>query len=259
MRARVALEQHQRQVLQHDRDAERHEQDVLVVAVAGAADHAALQRVAEREHRRHHDRQRQVRVDAEETLQAVDAVQRHHQRRAVREVDDVQHAVDQRQAERHQRVDRAGGDAVEQRREEDVEAHVACAMPRLSAAKPRAGVRRRSDAAAPRCARGSLRCSIAWPAEKLAPLPAVVALEQSRRVRTRSALTRAATRSALLGAAYVAADAHPPTALPARWWHAWREHHEWCCAVGGARWRRLVGRREAQQRGRRAYSRASFI
>jgi len=35
----------------------------------------------------------------------------------------------------------------------------------LSKAKPRAGVRWRSDAAAPRCARGSLRCSISWPAE----------------------------------------------------------------------------------------------
>ncbi len=156
----------------------------------------------------------------------------------------------------------------------------------LELAKPRAGARRRSDAAAPRCARGPLRCSIAWPAEKLASLPAVVALKQSRRVRTRSALTRAATRSALLGAAYVAADAHPPTALPAPQWHASKEDHDWCCAVGGTRWGRLVGRREGeagrdqssglvtpaerpgrkarrdlqgQQRGRRVYSRASFI
>ena len=82
-------------------------------------------------------------------------------------------------------------------------------------------MRRRSNAAAPRCARGSLRCSIAWPAAKLASLPSVVALGQSPRVRTRSArCARAAMRSALLGAAYVAAGAHPPPALPAPPWHA---------------------------------------
>jgi len=80
-------------------------------------------------------------------------------------------------------------------------------------------MRRRSDAAALRCAQGSLRCSIAWPVAKLASLPAVVALKHSRRVRGRCALTRAATRSALLGAASVAAGAHPPTALPAPPWH----------------------------------------
>ena len=55
---------------------------------------------------------------------------------------------------------------------------------RLSEAKPRPGMRRRSDAAAPRCARGPLRCSITWPAEKLASLPSVVPLKQSRRVRS---------------------------------------------------------------------------
>ncbi|MFI4930379.1 MAG: hypothetical protein ACHP83_09080 [Burkholderiales bacterium] len=36
------------------------------------------------------------------------------------------------------------------------------------------------------------------------------------------------------------------------------ENHERCCAVGGARRGRLVGRREAQQRGRRARS-ARFV
>ncbi|MCG3190623.1 MAG: hypothetical protein LKCHEGNO_03403 [Burkholderiaceae bacterium] len=88
-------------------------------------------------------------------------------------------------------------------------------------AKPWPGMRRRSNAAAPRCARGSLRCSIAWPAAKLASLPAVVALGQSPRVRSRSArCARAATRSALLGAAYVAAGAHPTPALPAPPWRA---------------------------------------
>ena len=89
-----------------------------------------------------------------------------------------------------------------------------------SEAKPGAGMRRRSNAAALRCAEGSLRCSVSWPAEKLASRPTGVPLEQSRRVRARSALARAAMSPVLLGAAYVAADAHPPPALPAPLWHA---------------------------------------
>jgi hypothetical protein len=48
--ARVGLEEQQRQVLQHDGDAQRDQQDVLVLAVAGAVDDHALQRVAQREH-----------------------------------------------------------------------------------------------------------------------------------------------------------------------------------------------------------------
>ena len=40
----------QRQVLEHDRDAERDEQDVLVLAVTRLADNEALQQVAGREH-----------------------------------------------------------------------------------------------------------------------------------------------------------------------------------------------------------------
>ena len=45
--------------------------------------------------------------------------QRGRQQRAMREVDDVQHAIDQRQPERDQRIDGAGHQAVEQRRNED--------------------------------------------------------------------------------------------------------------------------------------------
>ena len=44
---------------------------------------------------------------------------RRGQQRAMGEVDDVQHAVDQRQPERDQRVDGAGHQAVEHRRNED--------------------------------------------------------------------------------------------------------------------------------------------
>jgi len=41
------------------------------------------------------------------------------QQRAVGEVDDVQNAVDQRQPERDQRIDRAGHQSVQHRRDED--------------------------------------------------------------------------------------------------------------------------------------------
>jgi hypothetical protein len=55
--AGVGLEGQQRDVLQHDGQAQRHQQDVLVLAVAGAVDDAALQRVAGGEHHRHHRQQ----------------------------------------------------------------------------------------------------------------------------------------------------------------------------------------------------------
>ena len=77
-------------------------------------------------------------------------------------------------------------------------------------------MRRRSNAAALRCAPGSLRYSVSRPVAKLAPLTAFAALGQSRRVRSRGArCARAAASLAFLGAAYVAADAYPPAALPA--------------------------------------------
>jgi len=82
-------------------------------------------------------------------------------------------------------------------------------------AKPWVGMLRRSNAAALRCAKGPLWCSVSWPVAKLASLTAFAALGQSRRVSARCALVRAATSPALLGAAYVAAGAHPSTALPA--------------------------------------------
>jgi len=51
-----------------------------------------------------------------------------------------------------------------------------------------------------RCAPPSLRCSAAWPAAELASLTSFAALKQWRRVSSRSALARAATQPALLGA-----------------------------------------------------------
>ena len=79
-----------------------------------------------------------------------------------------------------------------------------------SEAKPRAGMRRRSDAAALRCAKGSLRCSISWPAEN--SLHSLRSLRSNSRGESEDerALRARGHESALLGAAYVAAGAPHP-------------------------------------------------
>src|SRR5262245_19544056 len=98
-----------------------------------------------------------------------------------------------------------------------------------------------------------LRCSAAWPAEKLASLTAFAALEQSRRVRNGSArCARAATSPALLSATQCRGRRTPAHGFASAT-EFFAENHERLSAVGGARGGRLVGRREAQRRGRRAY------
>ena len=78
-----------------------------------------MEPIADQEERRNEDRQGEVGIDAELRLQEIRAVERQHQQAAVGEVDDVQHAVDQREPERDQRVDRADGEAVQHGRHED--------------------------------------------------------------------------------------------------------------------------------------------
>ena len=217
------------------------------------------------------EQQRALRVDVDEHdlhRRGIGPVALHHLADAV---EDQLQPQRQLAARRLQRADGAAGDVAQPRAfalddgeagalqagvdAEDAvtsEAPSLWILPTVREAKPRAGMRRRSNAAALRCATGPLRCSVSWPVAKLASLTAFAALEQSRRVRRRSArCARAATSPALLGAAYVAADAHPPPALPAPPWHASSNTRAFS-AVGGARGGRLVGRREAQQRGRRA-------
>ncbi len=48
-RARIRAENGKKPILDQDREAERHQQDVLVIAMARRADHEALQAIAERE------------------------------------------------------------------------------------------------------------------------------------------------------------------------------------------------------------------
>src|SRR5215470_6201505 len=105
------------------------------------------------------------------------------------------------------------------RRRSDAAADRACVG--LSKAKPWAGMRRRSDAApcaslrvpcGARVARAAAELALAWPARCCAARLCSV-LEQSSPTRRLTA-PRNPRHPALLGAAYVAADAHPPAALP---------------------------------------------
>src|SRR5882672_4853007 len=80
-----------------------------------------------------------------------------------------------------------------------------------------------------------LRCSASWPAEQLASLPAVVPLKQSRRVRRRSALTRAAMSLALLSAASCRCRRTPTHGFTSSTEVFVDKHQERLCAVGGAR------------------------
>ena len=82
---------------------------------------ATLQGIADDEQCRDDDECRHVRVDTKKSIQEEGAVERQHQQRAMREVDDVQHPVDERKAQRHQRIYRAHGQAIENRWEKNPE------------------------------------------------------------------------------------------------------------------------------------------
>ena len=118
-RAGVGAERVEQRILDDDREAERHQEDVAILAVRGRADDEALQAIAQQEEqRREHDR-REVGIEAEQLVRKERREHRGGQQRAVGEVDDVQDAVDQRQPERDQRVDGAGHQSVEHRGNED--------------------------------------------------------------------------------------------------------------------------------------------
>ena len=79
----------------------------------------ALQRVAEAEEQRRQQHRGDIGINAEQRIGEERGEHRRRQQRAVGEVDDVQDAVDQRQPERDQRVDRASHQAVEHRGDEN--------------------------------------------------------------------------------------------------------------------------------------------
>ena len=119
-RAGVGAEEREEPVLQHDRQAERDEQHVVVVAVARRADDEALEAVAEAEHQGHDPDHRPIGIDVDQSEGAPDREHRDGEQRPVREVDDVQHPVDQGQPEGDEGVDRPRHQAVEGRLDQDL-------------------------------------------------------------------------------------------------------------------------------------------
>ena len=87
--------------------------------MAGRANHQALQRVAEAEEDQRQRDDRDIGIDAG-LKREVDREHRRTQDRAMGEIDDVQHAIDQRQPDRDQRIDRAGHQAVEHGGSQDI-------------------------------------------------------------------------------------------------------------------------------------------
>jgi hypothetical protein len=81
-------------------------------AVARRVDHAALERVAEREEEGREEGNGKIGVEPERGMRDPDGEHRPREERAMGEVDDVQHAVDEGEAERDERVDGAGEEAV---------------------------------------------------------------------------------------------------------------------------------------------------
>ena len=89
--------------------------------MADAADDEAVERPADAEHHERQQRQGEQRIEMQLRGEQPGAEHRDHQQRAMREVDDVQHAVDQRQPECHERIDATGQQSADERGEQDVE------------------------------------------------------------------------------------------------------------------------------------------
>ena len=87
--------------------------------MAGPVNHNALHGIAQHKHGRHHDRQGHVRVNAPTLFQRINTIEGHHERGAMRKIDDVQHTIDQGQPERNQSIDCARGQTIEQGRQQN--------------------------------------------------------------------------------------------------------------------------------------------
>ena len=118
-RARIGAKGIEQHVLDHHREPERHQQDVAVLAVGGRTNDEALQAVTQREEQRREHHGREIRVEPEEPVREERREHGGGEQRAVREIDDVQDAVDQRQPERYEPIDRAGQEPVEDGGNED--------------------------------------------------------------------------------------------------------------------------------------------
>ena len=112
--ARVGGPQHERQVLERDRQPDRREDLHVVRGVDDRAHHRAVARPADGEAERQRHDERQVGIEAEQRERPEGDVHAEHEELAVGEVHDAHHAEDQREPHRDERVD-----AAEQERRDD--------------------------------------------------------------------------------------------------------------------------------------------
>lgn len=118
-RARIAAKVVKQRVLDDDGNAERYQQHVAIAAVRRRTDDKTLQPIAKHEKERRQQKQRHVRVEPEQLEREEHGEQRRTQKRAMRKIDDVEDAIDQRQPKRDKRIDRAHQQTVEDGRNED--------------------------------------------------------------------------------------------------------------------------------------------
>ena len=96
-----------------------HQQHVAVVTMRSRTDEEALQGIAEHEKYGRKQEDGDVRIKAQQPKGEERGEQGRTQQRAMRKIDDVEHAVDQRQPESNKGIDRADQQTVEDRRNQD--------------------------------------------------------------------------------------------------------------------------------------------
>ena len=109
----IRREQHQRQIEQQQRQREGQEDLRHVVRPQHPADQEMLDQHADHEQHRHRDEKRKKRIDAELVGEEEADIHPDHHEFALGEVDDLDHAEDQRDADADERVDAADEQAVD--------------------------------------------------------------------------------------------------------------------------------------------------
>ena len=112
-RAIIRGEQHQRQIEQQQRQRKGQENLRHVVRPQHPSDQEMLDQHADHEQHRHRNKQRSKRIDAELVGEKEGDIHPDHHEFALGEVDDLDHAEDQRDADTDERVDSADKQAVD--------------------------------------------------------------------------------------------------------------------------------------------------
>jgi len=85
----------------------------VIVAVRGWADEETLQAIAEHKEERGENEGGEIGIEPEQRVCEERSEHRRREQRTMREIDDVENAVDEREPERHERVDGASQEPIE--------------------------------------------------------------------------------------------------------------------------------------------------